>query len=444
MSQRRIIDSFRALAKDNNGAALIVFTLFLVPMVLIVGVGVDYARALVVKQRLVNAADAVAIAVGRDPGLNEAQIQTTANAYIAAHYGSEDFGTVTATSIAADTSNVNIQIRAQFNTSILRLVGVDTIDVVAFSEVTRRKRKLEVVMVLDNSGSMCSPSCAVKLDQLKLAANRLVDILLDAPGALEIVRIGLVPFSGAVNVGSDKLNSGFIDVAGISALQTEDIDLAGGTTLLSLYDELTNVSWGGCVRSRVGPNGFDLTDRPPDLANGETLWVPYLAPDVPGDGNGPQPGSYYNDYLNDDDDIYGSTPVEKQRNAAKYVGATANPEQLSAGRGPNFNCVPQSIQELTNVKTIINTAINGMQARGNTVIPAGLSWGWRVLSPAAPFQEGASYDDQETIKAIILLTDGSNAVEASNGHNNSFYSELRLRRFRSPWPARAVRKRMRR
>ena len=127
MSHRRVIDKFRALAKDNNGAALIIFTLFLVPMVLIVGVGVDYARALVVKQRLVNAADAVAIAVGRDPSLNQSEIQTTANAYIAAHYGGEDFGEVTATSVVADTSNVNIQIRAQFNTSILRLVGVDTI-----------------------------------------------------------------------------------------------------------------------------------------------------------------------------------------------------------------------------------------------------------------------------------------------------------------------------
>ena len=59
---------------------------------------------------------------------------------------------------------------------------------------------------------------------------------------------------------------------------------------------------------------------------------------------------------------------------------------------------------------------------GNTVIPAGLSWGWRVLSSPAPFAEGAPYSDQDTIKAIILLTDGSNAVEGAIGHNNSFYS----------------------
>ena len=84
MSLRHIGEKFRTLASDNNGAALIIFTIFLVPMIFLVGAGVDYARALVVKQRLVNAADAVAIAIGRDPGLDQTQILATANAYIAA------------------------------------------------------------------------------------------------------------------------------------------------------------------------------------------------------------------------------------------------------------------------------------------------------------------------------------------------------------------------
>jgi hypothetical protein len=56
------------------------------------------------------------------------------------------------------------------------------------------------------------------------------------------------------------------------------------------------------------------------------------------------------------------------------------------------------------------------------VIPEGLAWGWRVLSPSIPFTEGVPYTDQDTIKAIILLTDGRNQVEGDIGHNNSFYS----------------------
>lgn len=63
-----------------------------------------------------------------------------------------------------------------------------------------------------------------------------------------------------------------------------------------------------------------------------------------------------------------------------------------------------------------------MEAAGSTVIPEGLAWGWRVLSPAEPFTEGVSYTNQKTLKAIILLTDGRNQVEGDIGHNNSFYS----------------------
>jgi len=90
--------------------------------------------------------------------------------------------------------------------------------------------------------------------------------------------------------------------------------------------------------------------------------------------------------------------------------------------GPNFNCVPQSIQPLTNVKATITTAIGGMLPEGSTVIPAGLSWGWKVVSPTIPFTEGAPYTEQKVAKAIILLTDGRNQVEGDFGHNNSFYS----------------------
>ena len=64
-----------------------------------------------------------------------------------------------------------------------------------------------------------------------------------------------------------------------------------------------------------------------------------------------------------------------------------------------------------------------MVATGNTVIPAGLAWGWRLISPAAPFTEGVAYDNEDVIKAIVLLTDGQNMVSGGMGtHNRSQYS----------------------
>ncbi len=34
-------------------------------------------------------------------------------------------------------------------------------------------------------------------------------------------------------------------------------------------------------------------------------------------------------------------------------------------------------------------------ARGSTVLPEGLMWGWRVMSPNQPFPEGAAYTDKK-------------------------------------------------
>ncbi len=404
---------------DREGAALIFFTLFLFVLIFLVGAGVDYAGALVVKQRLINASDATAVAIARNPALTEAEIATVANAFIEAHYGSSDFGTVTARTITTEPNVVNVQLTAQMETSILRAVGIGSVDIVAATAVVRRQRKLEVVLVLDNTGSMCNPNCAAKLDKLKDASNTLTDILFGAETVSETIKIGLVPFSASVNVGADKVSSGWIDTFGISSLQNEDINLPGGRTLLDMYDELSNVAWNGCVRARVGGN--DVTDAPPVAGVGERLWVPYFAPDEPGPGVEPG-GVYVNDYVFDDANL--GSLAERQRNGTKYLGQTVASSHLlrNPPRGPNFNCVPQPVQALTDQKTAIVAAINGMQASGSTVIPSGLAWGWRLISDSVPFVEGAPYSDQDVIKAIILLTDGRNQVEGDVGHNNSYYS----------------------
>ena len=69
-----------------------------------------------------------------------------------------------------------------------------------------------------------------------------------------------------------------------------------------------------------------------------------------------------------------------------------------------------------------------MTANGATVIPAGLMWGWHLLSPNGPFGDGVAYTDTKTIKAIILVTDGENDVQLggsttpTNGFNKSIYN----------------------
>ena len=44
----------------------------------------------------------------------------------------------------------------------------------------------------------------------------------------------------------------------------------------------------------------------------------------------------------------------------------------------------------------------------------GAVWGWRILSPEAPFQEGLPYSQSDNNKAMIILTDGQNLVTSQN------------------------------
>ena len=48
----------------------------------------------------------------------------------------------------------------------------------------------------------------------------------------------------------------------------------------------------------------------------------------------------------------------------------------------------------------------------------------RVISPTPPFTEGAAYDNDKTVKAVVLLTDGQNDVGggAADGFDKSFYN----------------------
>ena len=76
---------------------------------------------------------------------------------------------------------------------------------------------------------------------------------------------------------------------------------------------------------------------------------------------------------------------------------------------------------LTYDRSKVETGINAMTARGPTVIPEGLAWGWRVLSPTEPFTkveagptQAAStispYNDARWQKIMVLMTDGENDV----------------------------------
>ncbi len=104
----------------------------------------------------------------------------------------------------------------------------------------------------------------------------------------------------------------------------------------------------------------------------------------------------------------------RQNNWQKYVGRT-----YTGTQGPYRACAMQPILALTNDKTTILAKINALNPAGNTHIPVGLGWGWRLVSPEAPYTEAVAYTNTAFQKAIVLMTDGDNTMPAQDSTLNA-------------------------
>lgn len=413
---RRLRHLLARFVRDDRGVVLVLVILVLVPLMLVMAGVIDYSRSFLVKRHLTNAVDSAALTLGTLPELSNDEAREKARAFIETHYPEAEIGELTDVDVARNGEEIDVSATARLDMTFLRLAGIDTLDISVDARAIRKENKLEVAMVMDNTGSMSGS----KIQNLRAAARSFVDILFAQDDADKFVRIGLVPFTNAVRLADPP--SAWIDTGGGSSIHAENLDL-DGKTLFDLYDDLDR-AWSGCVRARPAP--YDTSDAAPDPDEPDTLWVPFFAPDEPDESG------YVNRYL-EDKVPSGTTAEATQRDIQKY----ADPEWTSNWRGPDFLCPDRPILGLTNDTIALHAAIDAMSANGNTVIPAGLAWGWRLISPGAPFSAGAPYTDQKTIKAIVLLTDGENWVsQGGNRHNESAFSAYGYAA--QPYPASAT------
>jgi Flp pilus assembly protein TadG len=423
--------TWRRLAKDTKGNVVVLFAFSIIPILLGIGVAVDFGRALLVHERMHNALDAAALAIGSWSGLSQDQLAAKAQQFFDANFSAADLGAVGKISVGFSVGDIKLAVSGTMPTTFMKLANINSVDVGASTVVRKKERKIELVLVLDTTGSMAfSLGSTSKISALKSAAKKMVSTLFEGSSTSSDVKVGVVPFAAAVNVGSDKMNSGWLDTKTYSAsnasadpIPFEDLDKTTGISPLNLYSSssmgLSNRKWGGCVRERGAP--YTLTDDSPDSAMPKTLWAPYFAPDEPDSSW----SSYANNYLSDDSYaaatcVNGSgTNDQRQCYTGKYQGKSV----YGTSKGPDFNCPPTAILAMTSSRSDIDDAIDALTPKGSTVIPAGLLWGWRVISPAPPFTEGASYGDDKYVKAIVLLTDGENDVGGGrNGFDESYYN----------------------
>lgn len=110
-------------------------------------------------------------------------------------------------------------------------------------------------------------------------------------------------------------------------------------------------------------------------------------------------------------------------NSGRYFNAENDPPS-----NPKYVCSPAEIMPLSADAATVKTTIDDLGVGGWTAGHIGLGWGWYLISPNwTPVWPAASdpkpYADPDTIKAIILMTDGEFNTSYHNGNPNETSSE---------------------
>ena len=360
----------KRLLQDQSGN--IVFLGAVMMMVLLAGVGgaIDTGRAYIVRTRLSAALDAAGLAAGAVASTQD--VQATAQKYFTVNYPAAYMNTTTPVvkaALSADRTQILLDATTTVPSTLMRIFGQSGMNLSAHSEITRTSRGMELVLVMDVTGSMNDNG---KLDTLKQSAKDLLNILYGTNDKIDNLWVGLVPYSDIVNVGNSHASW-----------------LVANSLASKNY---TPDPWTGCLDAEANP--ADTQDTPPPtLLRQPFFWADH---------------NTYNNWI-------------KTTSPRTYYSG------IGPDLGPNRYC-PKAIQPLTRSKATSIAYIDSMQARGNTHSNLGMVWGWRLLSPR--WRSLWNGDDNATLpldyntplmnKVVILLTDGmnthSNEVRSGYGY----------------------------
>ncbi|MBU1211797.1 MAG: hypothetical protein KJ587_11055 [Alphaproteobacteria bacterium] len=355
--------------KDKKGTVAPLFGLMVIPMLAITGAAIDIGQAITAEKNMQNALDSATVAVCGG-GTGKQTSEEILRAFMAAELSGTRLSLAapadpTATTQAGVANNeielsdtafnadgsVNPKVKTTVPTSILRLLGINKIELNAESSVKCGAKRLELSVVVDVTGSMGNRVGGTKkIDSMKAAATDLLDIFernMDAG----VTKIGMVPFSESVRLPESMLPT-------VRAYPSRDYRFKDRGNDRRTYN-LTD-----CVTERNGNHRFT------DDAPGPGRWI--------------------------------------------------NPMYSSSG-----DCKPtQTLIPMTTDHAQLQTVIDGLQASGGTAGHLGTAWGWYMLSPKwqSVWPESAQpevVNDDELIKATIIMTDGDYNTEYCHGVNDS-------------------------
>ncbi|MFC3714178.1 pilus assembly protein TadG-related protein [Sphingoaurantiacus capsulatus] len=470
----RLGGRFRAalgrLRQDTRGNVMLFMAAGVIPVTAAVGGGVDLTRAYMAQARLQQAVDAATLA-GRK-AMTDGQLATAApeiTKFLQNNYPA-NMADGTGLSVAepifqSESIDVDSEITEQgalcvtASTSVPTLVmgafGKQSIGISADSCARRSGTNIDVVLVLDVTGSMAGS----RLTALKTATTDFLETLDDTRTQLAVsglrVRVGIVPYSQAVNIGRllHEENSAYIATSGdywtdigtpyrpCTNDSDDDCNWRNRTSddnaravALDLSSFITNggaagtsfnnaYAWKGCVEMRpsiktigsstsissIPAGAWDIIDAAPGVVvNGGTApaWKPYFSSPTKSENR------------------FGTSPRTTQPTAAPWSAMkwevddrptwrTTRASATTTGANPNASCPAEAKKLGEHSATSLASYVSGLVAEGGTLHDVGMYWGLAMISPQAPFVNETEYlaaghtgSKRDVKKYIVFMTDG--------------------------------------
>lgn len=130
---------------------------------------------------------------------------------------------------------------------------------------------------------------------------------------------------------------------------------------------------------------------------------------------------------------YDSTCVFEREGSQAFTDAAPGPGQyiVKADVYRRDDCGDAEPLALTSSRQPLYNYITALGAEGNTAGHLGVAWGWYMISPAwsAVFPESAAplaYDEPDSAKALILMTDGAFNTVGDSSNGNSTWQAKQL------------------
>ncbi len=377
------MDFLRRFRDETSGNILIMFALMLLPILGVVGAAVDFTVKAQEVTRLQTALDNVVLALAHEPmAKDDAELnalKVKVNTFLSENYKTPSGAAPKVTKITRNKGSFSIEAIATIDTSFMKVADIKTMDISVSSTAVWGTNKAEIVMALDNTGSMASNN---KMDELIDAANELLNIIEETQIEPGQFKVGIVPFATTVRVPVDSSNKPLEQYKTAEWIRFDKVNYTVRVCDTNSRGQQVNCrnetrqrdfdknAWQGCIWDRDKTSSLETSNDVRDLVSKKEEPVPV----------GYEKG--------EPDTLYPAieTCPSSERNLQPIVPMSSD----FSLKGP------------------LRTAINAMTPAGNTNVTIGVAWALSLLSKQAPFTESVETDEQPVIKYMIILTDGQN------------------------------------